>query len=243
VNSELRVERVEGTSDRLQIVKAKRCQYCRCVKEAAASNRTILICDRKEGGEGKFFVVAPDEACNNFRLGAGILRREKPPPPSGDGAKLIPLTQGKFAIVDAEDYERLSKYKWSCQKDRNNYYASRANGNRRISMHREIMKAPKGLQVDHIDGDGLNNRKSNLRLCTHAENVHNSRPMRNGSSQYKGVCWHKCKKKWCVSISKSGERTYLGRFEDEIEAAMAYDRKAEELFGEFAYLNFAKLSI
>jgi len=206
-----------------------------------AANRTILICSHKEGCEGKYFVVGPEDGCRNFKPTHKILPSQTPPPPQGDGAKLIPLTQGKFAIVDAEDYNRLAKYKWSCQKDRNNYYASRANGNTRIFMHREIMKAPKGLQVDHINRNGLNNRKSNLRLCTHAENVHNSRPMRNGSSQYKGVCWHKCKKKWCVSISKSGKRTYLGHFDDEMEAGVAYDRKAEELFGEFAYLNFPQL--
>jgi hypothetical protein len=155
-----------------------------------------------------------------------------------DGAKLIPLMQGKFAIVDAEDYDWLAQYKWSCQKSKNNFYATRAKGSARISMHREIMKAPEGVQVDHIDRGGLKNRRSNLRLCTHAENVHNSRPMRNATSKYKGVCWHKRKKKWCVSISKSGKRTYLGNFDDEVEATRAYDQKAEELFGEFAYLNF-----
>ena len=105
-------------------------------------------------------------------------------------------------------------------------------------MHRAILNAPKGLLVDHIDGNGLNNRKSNLRLCTFAQNAHNSRPRRNSSSRYKGVCWHKLKKKWTVSIYKGGKRTYLGYYDDEIEAALAYDRKAEELFGEFAYLNF-----
>ncbi len=105
-------------------------------------------------------------------------------------------------------------------------------------MHRAILNAPKGLLVDHIDGNGLNNRKSNLRLCTFAQNAHNSRPRRNSSSRYKGVCWHKVKKKWTVSIYKGGKRTYLGYYDDEIEAALAYDRKATELFGEFAYLNF-----
>jgi len=120
------------------------------------------------------------------------------------------------------------------------FYAVRADGNTKTSMHREIMNAPKGLDVDHIDGNGLNNRKSNLRLCTHAENVHNSRPMRNGSSKYKGVCWHKTYKKWYSSIGKTGKRFYLGRFDNEIDAALAYDKKAKELFGEFAYLNFAK---
>ena len=224
------------SSHALQIMKVKTCQYCCYAKEATATSRTILICDHKQGAEVKFFFVAPTETCGNFKLAQ--IARQKPSLPDSNGARCIPLTQGRFAIVDAEDYARLAKYKWSCQKSKNNFYATRANGNARISMHREIMKAPEGLQVDHIDGGGLNNRKSNLRLCTHAENVHNSRPMHNATSKYKGVCWHKHKKKWCVSISKSGKRTYLGNFDDEIEAAVAYDRKAEQLFGEFAYLDF-----
>jgi len=105
-------------------------------------------------------------------------------------------------------------------------------------MHRLIMNAPEGLVVDHIDRNGLNNRKCNLRLCTKAQNVQNSRPRRNRSSKYKGVFWNKLNKKWSASIHKGDKRIYLGGFDDEIEAALAYDRKAAELFGEFAYLNF-----
>ncbi|MBW8039596.1 MAG: hypothetical protein FVQ85_06310 [Planctomycetes bacterium] len=217
-------------------MKVKTCQNCDNVREAAAVNRTILICDKKQGCEDDFHVVAAGQICGNWHGD-----RERPGGPvDDDGARYIPLTQGRFAVVDADDYERLIKHKWSCQKSKNNCYASRAYGYTRISMHRVIMKAPKGLQVDHIDGNGLNNRKSNLRLCTHAENVHNSRPMRNVSSKYKGVCWHKDKKKWCVSITKSDRRSYLGHFDDEIVAAREYDKKAKELFGEFAYLNFAE---
>ncbi len=107
-------------------------------------------------------------------------------------------------------------------------------------MHRLIMNAPAGLVVDHIDGNSLNNRKTNLRICTQAQNIHNSRPRRNRSSKYKGVFWNKVNKKWSVSIRKGDKRIYLGGFDDEIEAALAYDRKAEELFGEFAYLNMPK---
>jgi hypothetical protein len=105
-------------------------------------------------------------------------------------------------------------------------------------MHRQIMNAPEGLLVDHIDGNGLNNQKNNLRLCSSAQNARNRRPTSKPYSKYKGVSWHKRNKKWEVRIAKSGKSTYLGTFEDELEAALAYDRKAEELFGEFAYLNF-----
>ena len=105
-------------------------------------------------------------------------------------------------------------------------------------MHRQIMIAPEGFVVDHIDGNSLNNRKTNLRICTQAQNIHNSRPRRNRSSKYKGVFWDKVNKKWSTNIRKGDKRIYLGGFDDEIEAAIAYDRKAAELFGEFAYLNF-----
>ena len=100
------------------------------------------------------------------------------------------------------------------------------------------MNAPAGLVVDHIDGNGLNNRKSNLRVCTQAQNSLNSRPRRNSSSRYKGVSFYKRDKIWQAQIFYNFRTINIGRFDDEIEAALAYDRKAAELFGEFAYLNF-----
>jgi hypothetical protein len=108
-------------------------------------------------------------------------------------------------------------------------------------MHRQILDAPEGVWVDHIDGDGLNNRKSNLRLCSAIENARNRRPRPNCRSRYKGISWHKRQKKWAVRIGKRGKGIHLGSFDDQIEAAVAYDRKAEKLFGEFAYLNFPDL--
>ena len=220
-------------------MKAKTCQNCCRAKEATASNRTILICSHKQGCEGKFFVVGPEDGCGNFQhRNSG---RETPPPPQSDGAKLIPLTQGKFAIVDAEDYERLSKYKWYTRKSDHRLYAYRSKERKSIGMHRDVMNAAKGFVVDHIDGDGLNNRKSNLRLCTWTENSLNKRPRSNGRSRYKGLAWQKRTGKWEVRITKCGKRRYLGTFDDEMEAAIAYDRKAEVLFGEFAYLNFPQL--
>ncbi len=107
-------------------------------------------------------------------------------------------------------------------------------------MHRQIMNAPAGLVVDHIDGNGLNNRKSNLRVCTQGQNSLNSRPRRNCSSRYKGVSFYKRDKIWQAQIFYNFRTINIGRFDDEVEAALAYDRKAEELFGEFAYLNFRK---
>ena len=223
-----------------RLVNPKTCQYCCHAKEAAAINRTILICDQKQGAERKFFVVAMQDTCGNFKLAQ--IARQKPSLPDSNGARLIPLTQGKFAIVDAEDYPRLSRYKWYACKKRHIFYACRRKGNKIVSMHREIINAPEELLVDHIDRDGLNNRKSNLRLCTIAQNNRNSSPHRNAASKYKGVSWTKCCRKWRARIRPNRRTIYLGLFDDEIEAARTYDRKAEQLFGQFAYLNFPQLA-
>ncbi len=107
------------------------------------------------------------------------------------GCKLIPLSQGKFAIVDAEDYDRLSSYKWAVSKKRNNWYAKGRCGGLTIKMHRVIMGLKKGdgKEVDHRNGNGLDNRKENLRLCSHAENLRNQRRAFSPkyTSQRKGV--------------------------------------------------------
>ena len=108
---------------------------------------------------------------------------------------------------------------------------------RTVALHRFLTNAPKGMVVDHIDGNGLNNRQSNLRVCTQRQNLYNSRP-KGRHSQYKGVCWDKYRKRWVVYVRYEGRNIVVGRFRDEAEAARAYDRKAYELFGEYAYLNF-----
>jgi len=106
-----------------------------------------------------------------------------------------------------------------------------------IFMHRQIMHAPQGMVVDHIDGSGLNNHPRNLRLCTRRQNAYNSRSA-SGSSQYKGVTYDKATGKWRASINHQGKHHHLGLFDTERQAARAYDAKARELFGPYAYLNF-----
>ena len=163
--------------------------------------------------------------------------------------KLILLTQNKFTIVDDEDFEELNKHKWCASKTSKNnhggYYAAKKIDKyphqKALFMHRKITNCPEGLQVDHINHNTLDNRRCNLRICTHAENQHNRKPQAGGSSQYKGVCWNKQHKKWVVRITLNGKEMYLGYFNDEIEAAKEYDRAAKELFGKFAYLNFSHL--
>jgi len=160
--------------------------------------------------------------------------------------KKIPLTKGFVALVDDEDYARVSQYKW-CALTRNNYdtvYAVRAvriGGKcKTIMLHRLILNLPRSRkpEVDHKDNNGLNNQKQNLRICTYSENGANQRKTRGASSKYKGVHWDKGRSKWRSEINVAGCRISLGRFSSEEEAGEAYDKAAYRAFGSFAKLNF-----
>lgn len=155
---------------------------------------------------------------------------------------LIPLTQGKFAIVDNEDFERLNQYKWHIYRKAGKFLRGACRFDNKtktaILMHREIMKAPPNMQVDHINHNVFDNRKTNLRLCTNSQNAQNQRPKIGYSSKYKGVAWYKRRKKWRALIEHNHHSIFLGLFDNEIAAAKAYDKKAKELFGKFAYTNF-----
>jgi hypothetical protein len=156
----------------------------------------------------------------------------------------IPLSQGKFAIVDPDDYFRLARYKWYAVKGGRTFYAVRSivtkEGKRyRSHMHRVVLRVPDNMHVDHINCNGLDNRKANLRPATCAQNIRNRKKIRrNGCSKYKGLTWVKYKKKWRVRITLNRTRIILGDFSDEIEAAKAYDRAAVKYHGQFAALNF-----
>lgn len=158
--------------------------------------------------------------------------------------KTIPLTQGRVAVVDDKDYERLSQWRWFARRERcGNWYAARSVqlGGGRVEcllMHRIILGAEPGQVIDHVDGDGLNNQRSNLRFATPTTNQWNRKSNRNSSSAYKGVSWHKGTSKWAVEIRINGRRQHLGYFSDEKEAAHAYDRVSRKHHGEFARLNF-----
>ncbi len=154
----------------------------------------------------------------------------------------IQLSQGKVALVDDEDFEDLAQYRWNVAKRKKALYVVRHSqldtGKRTmLYMHRQLLEAPKGLECDHINGNGLDNRRANLRLCTHAQNQYN-RKSRGGSSRYKGVFLFKAPNTWQAFIDASHKRSHLGYFRNEIEAALAYDAAARELHGEFAWLNF-----
>lgn len=160
----------------------------------------------------------------------------------------IPLTRGKVAIIDKEDLKRVGQWKWSALpanlKMRENFYAHRTvwhteSGKRiqrSISLHRLIMNFPRDLQVDHINGDGLDCRKVNLRLATRSQNSANCFKNRINQTGFRGVQRRGCI--FMAKISINGKQTYLGTFKTAEDAARAYDKKAVEIYGEFATLNF-----
>ncbi len=164
-----------------------------------------------------------------------------PPEPPDDEIRYIPLTQGKYAIVDAADYKWLSQWKWCAVRSGNCWYAYRKRRRKTIRMHQVLMNPPDGMIVDHINGNGLDNRRVNLRICTRRENAwnHGRRKPENASSQFIGVFRDKRAPGKChVRVTRDGQATKLGPFDDEIEAARVRDRIARELHGDFAWLNF-----
>ena len=157
--------------------------------------------------------------------------------------KQIQLTRGKFALVDDSDFEAMSALKWYATEIYNTFYAVRVvteeNGKRKmVYMHRLIIGAAcDGLQVDHVDMNGLNNQRNNLRACTRSENQRNRAIDRNNTSGFKGVSWDKKRGKWRAYIRLNGKEMFLGRF---AEAAAAYAARCDaavKLHGEFARMK------
>lgn len=147
--------------------------------------------------------------------------------------KEIPLTQGKVAIVDDEDFEWLSQWRWYFKGG----YACRSDKRLTIRMHRLILATQEGDFCDHVDGDRLNNQKSNLRLCTFAENMFNKGAYRTNTSGFKGVVWEKESQKWAARIALNKKRITIGRFHTKEQAALAYNEAALKYHGAFAHLN------
>jgi len=165
----------------------------------------------------------------------------------GCAFRIIELTQGLRAIVDQEDYERIAKYKWHAARHQRSFYAQTGTGSAKIGkrknhlvmMHRFVMGVEDERLVDHRNHNGLDERRSNLRIATWQENCWNKRKKTGGSSsQYKGVMWDKRRSKWQAQIKHNGKKIFIGYFDDEEVAARAYDAKAKELFKEYAALNF-----
>jgi AP2 domain. len=160
----------------------------------------------------------------------------------------ILLTNNKIALVDDGDFETLSRFKWTAYKKRSTWYAHRTvhaserellGGRKSISMHRFLLShlPTKGIEIDHKNRNGLDNQRENLRVATRSLNQMNCGPYKGNKSGYKGVSWRQ-KGRVIAQIYINTRRVYLGRFDTPEQAARAYDAKAKELFGEFAYLNF-----
>lgn len=219
------VAKYESSHNAIAVLKRKLLEACTCLEstEQPPASGTCICMDC-----GKVIKIA--EQSNHLKECPKV------------ETKLIPLTQGKIALVDAKNYEMLSKHKWYANYNQGKWYAQReikdAEGKRiTLRMHRVIMNCPDDKQIDHINHNGLDDRELNLRICTNAENQHNQKPRKGGSSKYKGVSLRKDTKQWTAHIKNGGGLINLGHYDTEIEAAKAYDDKAKELFGEFACLN------
>jgi hypothetical protein len=151
--------------------------------------------------------------------------------------KQIPLTQGNFALVDDDDYMELSKFNWCACRHGNNLYAYRSAKGKDIAMHRVVLLTKKPY-IDHINHNGLDNRKQNLRGCTNAQNQMNTFLSRVNTSGFKGVYWNKAHERWVARIRYNAKQIHLGNFTCLIKAAKAYDKAARKYHGHFARTNF-----
>jgi hypothetical protein len=162
--------------------------------------------------------------------------------------KLIKLSNcDDFAIIDQEDEEKISRYRWyrsftgsGNPQIRASALGKLATQNKKVLIHRIIMDCPQGMVVDHINGDIFDNRKSNLRICTNKENSRNQIKRKIGSSKYKGVYFHRkanSPNKWIARLVHDGKLVYCGNFYTEYAAGMAWDMAAKSYQGEFARCN------
>jgi hypothetical protein len=154
--------------------------------------------------------------------------------------KRIKLRYGKYAIVDEELYEDLRKFVWYAKRHptTGKWYAVRYENGKNVPMHRQILRAPRRKQVDHINGNGLDNRKSNLRLVTSAENARNRDKHKNNTTGYKGVSRQKGRRKFRAQIQVHHKAIYLGWFDDPREAARVYDQAVRKYHGPYGCTNF-----
>ncbi len=227
-----------NTKDSQSRLRARDCAGCANAVAPRNAPPALRLCACHPDYPGQLVCVTADDVgtrCRSFRL-----RREQPAaataPPPGDDVRYIDLTGGFFALVDASDYAWLSKYTWRVTGGYSSYACTKI-AHKTVYMHRLIMNPPPGQVVDHHNHNRWDNRRSNLRICSQAQNLQNRRKSR-GTSIFKGVFWHTRRRKWLAVIGYQGKTLQIGFFDDEVEAARAYDRKARELFGAYACLNF-----
>ena len=183
-------------------------------------------CANQPGHYGLPTATPIGRVCPNYR--------PRPAEPGADAKRII-LTNGMVTYVDAADYEELSQYTWHYASGG---YAARYDNRTLILMHRQIMNAPKGMQVDHIHHNRLDNTRAHLRICTASENARNRSKRGCASSRYFGVTYNKRRRKWVASIKVDGKVREVGYSHDEEEAARAHDYAAVRNFGDHVRLNF-----
>ena len=197
-----------------------------------------LCADRVAPEESDFLTGLPHRLFQDTIAGDSIMKR-------------IILTQGKFAIVDDIDFRKVSRIKWRAVKGKGNatFYAVHMFYNNgkpyEIRMHRFILNVPDNMLTDHRDFNGLNNRRNNLRICNHQQSQQHRRgqKIKNRTSDFKGVSYRTKNGKWQAQIKHNYKSIWIGEYDNEIDAAKAYDQKAIELFGEFAYTNSEKFQL
>jgi hypothetical protein len=215
------------------------CENCVYSGKVRDGDRTLYICSNVPGGLGQTVLRPPDGLCPHFRPNRRQTAWSEPKKSDDPWVRYIPLTQGLYAKVDASDYGWLSLHKWWAARAGHTYYACRRRNGKLVTMHQEIMVPAEGYVVDHIDGRGWDDRRSNLRNCTRTQNSRNrQKQSKPSTSQYKGVRRNRRTGKCRAYIGHQGKKIYLGTFWIEVEAARAYDRAARQYHGPFARLNF-----
>ncbi len=206
------------------------CVYSYCDREQAlwGMSAGVLIwpaCANQPEAPGRMQRVLPRGICPNYR--------PRPAPPEGD-IRRIPLGEQAYAYVDAADFDWLNQWKWSLH----NGYAARKDRGKTIYLHREIVQAPQGMVVDHLNHNRLDDTRANLNICTQGDNLRNTAKRRGTASRFRGL--HFCPRtgKWCPRIRFAGKYLYLGSFAEEVDAARARDRATVEYVGPYACLNF-----
>jgi len=204
-----------------------RCQWMWSLSSGVPSRP---VCANHPDSPGRTRPTPFGPVCRNYRA------RPADPDLADACVKRIPVTGGLYAYVDAADYEEISRHHWRLV---GGGYAGRYEKGKCILMHRQIMNPPEGMVVDHLSGSRMDNTRDNLHVCTSAENCRNRPKRRGSSSNYFGVYWVKQRNKWMAVICLGGRNNRtIGYFDDEIDAARAYDRAAVMHLGEDVRVNF-----
>ena len=149
--------------------------------------------------------------------------------------KKIPLTQGKFALVDDEDFDWLNQWKW--HYGGRGYAVRTVNHSEKIYMHRVLLKPSKGKETDHKNMNRLDNRKNNLRICDARQNQLNTNPNSRNTSGYRNIYWNTGARKWCIYLRINKKNKFMGYFLNKIDAVRKYNKIVKDYYGEFARLN------